>query len=188
MSLVNQYPDGCFIGFNAAIDRRASEQFASIFANAVSNGFKEVSLCISSIGGILDHAYYLCNVIDAFDVKVITYNVGNIQSSANLLFLCGDERYASTGATFFFHQTGFDPPNTRITDDYVRDRIKAIEYDDARTAQYIAGKTGATTQAVREWQKSEKLMTTEEAISHNIISSVRDMRIPPRALFTQVII
>ena len=63
--------------------------------------------------GILDQTYYAYNMIEAIQAKLITWNTGNIQSAANLLFLAGDERYATDGSTFFFHQTGYDPPPGR---------------------------------------------------------------------------
>jgi ATP-dependent protease ClpP protease subunit len=186
--LADDHPGGCYIGFNAAIDRKAAEQLAVTITDAQKNGFEEVHLCISSIGGLLDHAYYLFSILEALPIGIVTHNVGNIQSAANILFLCGDRRYANEGATFFFHQTGYDPPAGRITEPYLQEKLKAAQYDDTRSAGIIAAKTGLSLESVREWQNSERVMDTHAALSHGIIHGVQRLAIPPNAFFYQVVV
>lgn len=186
--LALSYPGGCFLGFNAAIDRKSAEQVAFLVSNSRNKGFLEVNLCISSVGGILDHTYYLFNTIEALNVNMITWNVGNIQSAANIIFLCGDHRYATPGSTFFFHQTGYDPPSNRVTEPYLAEKLKAVQYDDNRSASVIAAKTGKPIEDVREWQNTELVMDTDAALAHGLIHEVRDFVIPPDALFHQIVI
>jgi ATP-dependent protease ClpP protease subunit len=187
--LSQQFPGGCYVGFNAGIDRKAAEQLVSVIANAVhQHRFAEINLCLSSIGGFLDQAYYAFNMIEALPVKLITWNTGNIQSAANILFLVGDERYATSGATFFFHQTSYDPASGKLTTAFLAERLKAAQYDDARSAAIIAAKTGRSSQDVLGWQNTELVMDTAQAIAHGLIHSVRQLIIPADALFHQVII
>jgi ATP-dependent protease ClpP protease subunit len=188
MLLSQSHPGGCFLGFNAAIDRKAAEQLIFVVNDAIRNGYKEINLCMSSIGGILDHTYYALNLLDALPVRLITWNLGNIQSAANLLFLCGVDRYATTGATFFFHQTGYDSPNTRITEPYLAEKLKAVQYDDNRSAAIVATKTGKPIQDVRGWQNTELVVDTAAAIGHGLIHSVRALVVPPNAFFHQIIV
>jgi ATP-dependent protease ClpP protease subunit len=182
------YPGGCYVGFNAGIDRKAAEQLVMTANNMRSQGFAEVNLCISSVGGFLDQAYYAFNMIEALPVKLITWNTGNIQSAANILFLVGDERYATDGATFFFHQTAYDPPSGRITATYLAERLKAAQYDDARSANIIAAKTGKSLQDVESWLNTEVVMDTVAAQAHGLIHGVRQLVIPSDALFFHVIV
>jgi ATP-dependent protease ClpP protease subunit len=118
----------------------------------------------------------------------VTHNVGNIQSAANILFLCGDERYANQGATFFFHQTGYDAPAGRITEPYLQEKLKAARYDDTRSAGIIAAKTGLPIESVRGWQNSELVMDTDAALNHGLIHGVQGLIIPPDALFHQIVV
>jgi ATP-dependent Clp protease, protease subunit len=186
--LANGYSGGCYLGFNAAIDRKAAEQVSFLMNDAKKNGFTEVHLCMSSIGGILDQTYYLFNIIDALSVDIITWNIGNIQSAANIIFLCGDRRYATPGSTFFFHQTGYDAPTGRVTEPYLAERLKAVQYDDKRSAEIIATKTGKPVDDVRGWQNTELVMDTAAALAHGLIHEVRNFVIPPDAFFHQIII
>ena len=143
---------------------------------------------MSSVGGILDHTYYAFNLIEAMSVNIVTWNIGNIQSAANILFLCGDTRYATPGSTFFFHQTGYDMPGVRMTEPYIQEKLKALQYDDNRSATIMASKTGKTVQDVRSWQNTELVMDTNVALAHGIIDAVRPLVIPPNAFFHQLII
>jgi len=186
--LAQSYPGGCFLRFNAAIDRKAAEQLSNLVNDAISKGFLEINLCLSSVGGILDHCYYAFNIIESLSVKIITWNVGNIQSAANILFLCGDERYATDGSTFFFHQTGYDPPNARLTEPYLAEKLKAVQYDDTRSAGIIATKTGKPIEDVRGWQNTELVMDAAAALTHGLIHAVRPLVIPNNALFHQIVI
>ena len=186
--LSGTYPGGCYVGFNAAIDRKAAEQLVVTLTDAQKNGFAEAHICISSIGGLLDHAYYLFSVIEALALRIVTHNVGNIQSAANILFLCGDERYANEGATFFFHQTGYEAPAARITEPYLAEKLKAARYDDTRSAAIIAAKTGLSVKNVRAWQNRELVMDTKMALDHGLIHGVQRLAIPPDALFHQIVV
>lgn len=182
------YPGGFFLGFNGGIDRKSAEQILFMCSDAMRNGFATLNLCLSSTGGILDQAHYVSNMLDALPVKIITYNVGNIASSANLLFLCGDERYAVNGATFYFHGTHYPPPIDQVTADYARLRTKTIQYEDTRSADVIAAKTGKTIKDVKGWARRELMMTTNEAFSNGIIHAIQPPNIPQGAFFHQLII
>lgn len=189
LPLSQLHPGGCYIGFNAAIDRKAAEQLVIMVNDAAGrHGFKEINLCLSSIGGILDQTYYAYNMIEAIQAKLITWNTGNIQSAANLLFLAGDERYATDGSTFFFHQTGYDPPPGRLTTKLLSERLKAAQSDDARSAGIIAAKTGKPLQDVQSWQNTELVMNTVEAHAHGLIHGVRKLVLPPDAFFFQIVV
>jgi ATP-dependent protease ClpP protease subunit len=186
--LSQKFPGGFYLGFNAAIDRKAAEQLTLMVADAIRNGFQEVNICMSSLGGILDHTYYAFNILEALSVKIVTWNVGNIQSAANILYLCGDERYASPGSTFFFHQTAGEFSGSRITEPVLQGKLTSLRHDDARSATIMAAKTGKTLQDVRSWQNTELVMDTTIALAHGIIDSVRALVIPPDAFFHQLIV
>lgn len=187
-SLSESHPGGCFLGFNAAIDRKASEQLVYTFNDAMRNGYEEINLLLSSSGGILDFAYYACSILDALPIKIISYNIGNVCSAANLLFLCGDERFANEGSTFFFHQTHYPPPSDNVTASFAKARSKAIARDDKRSASYVAQKTRSPVKTVMNWQRSELFMDTSTALENGVIHGIKAPAIPPNAFFHQIVI
>jgi ATP-dependent Clp protease protease subunit len=180
------HPGGCYLGFNAAIDRKSAEQIIAVVNTARQNGYPEINLCMSSIGGILEQTYYLFNLLSSMPVKFITWNIGNIQSAAVILFLVGEERYATASSTFFFHQTSYDPPNIRITEPYLTEKLKAVQYDDNRSAAIIANRTGKLVQDVRGWQNTD--MDTKVATLNGIIHAIKPFALPSNAFFHQIVI
>jgi ATP-dependent protease ClpP protease subunit len=183
-----QFPAGCFIGFNAAFDRKASEQLVSVCGEAVRNGYSEITLCLMSIGGLLDFAYYAFNILEALPIKLVTHNIGTVQSAANLIFLCGDERYAAPGCSFLFHNTGFEGTGLQITGPLIREKLKAIEYEEERAAAIYAQKTGLPIEDVSKWQQGTLVMDTDAAIKNRLIKAVKPLSIPKGAFFHQVIV
>jgi len=188
-TIAQQNPGGCYLAFNGMLDRKSVEQLVSMCGDAKAAGFQEITLCLSSLGGFLVDTYYAYNMLEALPVKLITVNTSTVQSAANMLFLCGDERYSCPGCTFFFHQTAFDAmPGQRVTEAFAQERLRAIQLDDARSAQIIAHKTAQPIKSVRQWQSSEKLMSTDDAIKNGILHGVRPLIIPGDALFRQIVL
>lgn len=184
-----QFPAGCYIGFNAAIDRKASEQLISVCGEAVRNGYKEVNICLTSVGGLLDFAYYAFNIIEGLPIKIITYNIGVVQSAANLIFLCGDERYCAPGCSFLFHNTGFEAqPGQQITGPFITEKLKAIDYEERRAASIYSEKTGLPIEQVSKWQQGTLVMDGDLALKHGLIHAVKPLNIPEGAFFHQVVV
>ena len=183
-----QFPAGCFIGFNAALDRKASEQLVSVCGEAMRNGYSAITLCITSVGGLLDFAYYAFNILEAMPLKIVTHNIGTVQSAANLIFLCGDERYSAEGCSFLFHNTGFDGTGQQITGPLIREKLKAIEYEERRASAIYAEKTGLPIEDVSEWQQGTLIISPTEAVKNNLIHAVKPLSIPKGAFFHQVIV
>jgi len=52
------------------------------------------------------HGMNLYNVLRAMPFKLITHNVGNVDSIGNAVFLARAERYACPHSTFMFHGVG----------------------------------------------------------------------------------
>src|SRR5262249_53588025 len=50
-------PPGYYIGFNARIEKRSTDQLLSLCGEAMRSGYPEVNICMSSTGGLLDVAH-----------------------------------------------------------------------------------------------------------------------------------
>lgn len=186
LPLAQTHPGGVFIGFNAGIDRKSVEQLVTVCGEAARNQFQTLNLLLSSEGGLVDHAYYACTILNALPIKLVTWNIGSVQSAANLLFLCGKERYAIEGSTFYFHQTHQNPPQGQLTASFVRRSAKGISREDTRAATFISQKTGRTVKDALKWAKAELYMDTRSALANGIIEGVKAPLIPQDALFQQI--
>lgn len=189
MSLVEQYPGGCYLAFNWAIERNSAARLVEAFAFFQTNGFSRIHLMLSSSGGFIEDTYYAAECIQAMPVEVHTYNVGVVQSAANILFMLGARRQASLGSTFYYHQTAFTMGGgERLSEQEAQDKLRAIEAGDRRSAEFIAGRIGCEAGTVDAWQREGRTLTAAEAATAGVVQAVGGPVIPPQALVKQIVL
>lgn len=70
---------------------------------AINQGATELNIYISSQGGDLLAGFTAYHFLKALPIPVITHNLSNVESVANIIFLAGSERKANPGSRFLFH-------------------------------------------------------------------------------------
>lgn len=183
----SRYPGGCYIGFNAIIDRKAAEQLVQAAAQASQAGFPEVTLCLSSLGGDVDQAFYALNMLRALPIKVHTHAVASISSCTNVVYLAGDRRTASPEATFYFHLTSRPTP-PRLFATSAHGVFNSLASDDRRAVDVLTQYASVEEAVAWSWIRGEWTLTAKEAADNGLAHSVEALIIPPGALFTQLVI
>jgi len=90
-----------FINFIAEISDKTSGNLLFILTDQIKSGIDKFHINISSNGGMVFHAVSIFNFLNGLEgVDVHTHNLGQIDSSANLIFLAGNKRTASKASTF----------------------------------------------------------------------------------------
>jgi ATP-dependent protease ClpP protease subunit len=140
---------GYYIGFNARVEKRSTDQLLALCGEALRTGHPEVTLCMASTGGMLDVAHYVYNVLEALPLRIVTYNLLTVQSAAILIFMCGDERYGVPGSTFFFHNPTLETQAQRLTGSLLSEKLKTIEDDITRSTAIYAARPAD------RWSRSE---------------------------------
>ena len=74
----------------------------------------EIQLRISSAGGNLHAGFAAYHHLKSLDLPVTTYNFGNVESSAILLFLAGNNRLAAPYSTFLLHSFSWTLGNETV--------------------------------------------------------------------------
>jgi len=123
----------------------------------------------------------LYNVMRALPFKLVTHNVGNVDSIGNAIFLAGEERYAAPNTTFMFHGVGTSGNGARLEQKNLREMLDSIEADQLRIAAIIEQHTDLNPSEVADLFLEARTKDTAFAISHGIIHDVRDVEIPPGA-------
>jgi ATP-dependent protease ClpP protease subunit len=177
---------GYYIGFNARVEKRSTDQLLALCGEALRTGHPEVTLCMASTGGMLDVAHYVYNVLEALPLRIVTYNLLTVQSAAILIFMCGDERYGVPGSTFFFHNPTLETQAQRLTGSVLSEKLKTIEDEITRSTAVYAAKTGRSVEQIRKWQAADTTMDTGAATRNRIVTGVKPLVIPKGAIFQQV--
>jgi len=168
-----------FINFHAGIDGKTSQTLMSVLAEQVNKGEKEVCLLLSSPGGTTNDGVTLFNYIRSLPVRTIMFNIGIVDSIANVVFLAGTERYAVPNSSFLFHGVGFDiPQQTRFEEKQIKERLLSLERDQKLITEIIVENSKLDLDRVKEMFLEAKTLTPVEAKTVNIIQDVKPLIIP----------
>ncbi len=168
-----------YISFSAEIIPQTTESLIAVLAEQANRQVEEVYLMLSTPGGSVMHGMTLYNTMRAFPFRLITHNVGNVDSIGNAIFLAGAQRYACPHSTFMFHGVGFDITNPeRQEEKTLRERMNAILQDQRRIGSIIEQRTNLNNAKVRNLFREARTKDADYALSVGIIHEIRDVEIP----------
>lgn len=135
---------------NIFIKERAIHIFGGINEQAVanvfgfiddfeSNGGEEITIVICSEGGDIYSGLALYDRIRQCNNNVVMLGTGMVMSIAAIIFLAGDERYATENTRFMNHQGCFDMSG-KVTDTKIE--VKEAEVLESMCAKIIHQRTG----------------------------------------------
>ena len=177
-----------YISFSAEINQTTTEGLLGVCAQQVQNGIDEVNLLLSTAGGSTMNGITLYNMLRAMPFTLKVYNVGNVNSVGNVVFLAGDERYASPSSSFMFHGVGFDITQpTRFEEKVLRERLGAINNDQTLIGGIITERTNIDAEEVRSLFLEASTKDVNFAKEKGIIHDIRDPQIPKGASLLQLV-
>ena len=157
-------------------------------AEQANKGVSEVYLLLSTPGGQVPSGIALYSALRAMPFKLITHNIGNVDSIGNAVFLAGEERYACAHATFMFHGVGSDITGpTRLEEKNFREGLSAILSDQQRIGQIVQQRTSVPQAEVAQLFLEQQTKDAAYARAHGIVHEVRDAKIPVGAPVLQLI-
>lgn len=176
---VKPVPPEVTVSFSSEITPQSAEALIATMANLANAKVKKVTLLISTLGGSVMHGIAIYNTLRGMPFELVTHNTGSVNSIGNPIFLAGEHRYACPHATFMFHGVGFNaPPNTRLEEKFLRERLDGIEADQAKIAAVIESRTSLTGEVLRGLFLEAQTKDAEWALDVGIIQEVRDVDIP----------
>jgi len=142
-----------------------------------------IQMMISSVGGEVNAGIYLYHALGSLPLRIIMYNMGNIDSIANVAFVAGDERYAVKNSTFLFHGVGVTlPTDTRLTRPFLQELLSSFKKDEDKIAGIVADKTDITEEKMQELFKRGEIKDAVFAEEQGLIHEIRFPVIPRGAI------
>lgn len=175
-----QVPDTVYIMFSAEINPKTSGSLQGVLANCATQGVKTVYLAFSTPGGDVMQGMTLYNLLRGMPFKVITHNVGNVDSIGNAIFLAGEERYACKHSTFMFHGVGFNMANqtVRLEEKNIREMLDNIVSNHSRIGTILEERTQLDKAVIPELFREAQTKDAAFAVGCGIVHEVRDINIP----------
>lgn len=178
-----------YVSFSAEITQVPTEGLLRACAELAQKGAKEVHLLLSTPGGGVAQGITLYNMLRGFPFKLITHNVGAVNSIGNVVFLAGEERYACPNSTFMFHGVGFDTKaGVRIEEKFLLERLDSLRADQAQIGSIIEQR--ATFGDGAEIQDLFLQAATKDATwakAKGIVHDIRDVKVPAGAPVFQLV-
>src|SRR5271166_1442991 len=173
-------PNRVYVSFSAEINPNTTESLIATVANCVNQGKEEIYLMMSTPGGSVMHGLNIYNVLRAFPVKLITHNVGNVDSIGNAIFLAGAERFACPHSTFMFHGVGFDFTGPfRLEEKTCKENLEAIHVEHGRIGSIIEERTKLDKEAVAKLFLEAQTKDATYAVGCGIINEIKDVKMAP---------
>lgn len=173
-------PQRVYLVFSVSITPQTATKLLLECAGWANQGVKEIYLLFASCGGNVAAGIAAYNALRALPVKLITHNIGNVDSVANIIFLAGQERLAAPHATFMFHGVAFDFSGAVHADQpRLTDKLDTITAEHKKMAAIIneRGKFDAKDEPLAFFS-AQATKDAKYAFSHGIIHKIEHHQIP----------
>ena len=169
--------------FSAPIDAAAEQGILDACTQLIGQGVRTVYLLISTPGGAVINGINLYSFLRSLPIRLITHNMGSVDSIGTVIFLAGSERYASPHATFMFHgvASGVNKA-TKLDRNQLLARLDRIAADEEKIASIIHYRASfSEKEKVSKLFHEQSTKDNQFAISRGIIHSERNVKIPTGA-------
>lgn len=168
-----------YLSFSAEINPTTTEHLLVTLGNLHNQGATEVHLMLSTPGGNVMNGMNIYNVARALPFKLVTYNVGNVDSIGNVIFLAGKERYACQHSTFMFHGVGFDVAGgLRLEEKNLTESLDSIQADHKRIASIFEQRSNLDADKAVQLFAEARTKDAGWALAEGVIHAVREPNVP----------
>lgn len=166
-----------FYGFTGMIDDSGATRLAAALNQAVNEGFEEVHLCMSSLGGFVHSGVFVHNHMRGLPLKVVAYNMGTVASIAAAVFVGAAERYCSAHGVFMIHPTSF-PQLNGMTATLLQSFLDGALADDTRTEAILRECANVPDNVLADRRAKDVYITAELAVTYGLAHAIREFTLP----------
>jgi len=158
------------------INAELAERVLSFIKEKVSNDCTRIHLAINSPGGSVPVALSLANILQSLPCQITTYNIGNVDSAAVIVFAAGSERICAREAIFCIHPISKEVAGLH-TIRTLSAIIREIEEDTERVTKFLSRQTQmATPSKWRELMSEPHVISADTAVEIGIINRIDECR------------
>ena len=177
-----------YITFSSGIDAGSEGNLIQACGNAISQGAEAIYLMISSPGGAVIHGINIYAMLRALPVRLITHNIASVDSIGIIVFLAGQERYASAHSTFLFHgvQRNF-PKGAAVNISGLHGHLDSLEADHKKIAAIVDQRTNITEKEMLKLMEHQTTRDVKYAESKKLIHGVRNINIQKEGMIHYIL-
>ncbi len=162
-------------------------QLLAVVSGQVRSGMKKIRIVIASGGGDPSAGFSAYNYLRGLqDVEISTFNVGNVDSAAVLLFCAGQNRYSVPGARFVIHGNSLTiAGNATMDAASLQGNLEILKNLNQMVVQVLDSTTGKERKTdIENAVKGQIVLTAEEAVKWGLVKEIRANFMEPGATFS----
>ena len=168
-------PRRLFITFTAGINGGTVHNLIQQLQQFDLKRTPEIYLSISTGGGDIIYGMLLYNFLRTFADKLVTHNIGNVDSIGNAIFLAAnkEKRFAYSHAKFMFHGVTI-PWQGNMSEADLNYSLQTVKTQQDRITNIITQSTTITKNEADELFKYQQYKTAQEALKKGIIYDIKE--------------
>ena len=178
------------INFIADVNSDSVNTLVRIINDQVIKGNHKITILISSGGGQTAPALAAYNLLRHMSsLELTTFNIGNVDSAAMLLYCAGAHRYSlpGPGTRFLIHGNAMNPPvGVPIDVTFWESQVQLLKSLNEMTVRVIAEASNDRRSDIEAAVHSQKILSPELAKEWGIVQDIREDFMPPGATFIAV--
>jgi ATP-dependent protease ClpP protease subunit len=181
-------PERVIINFIVPIDSNSVNMLLSIVNGQVRNGVKKITIVLSSPGGDTTAAFAAYNILKNVPVEITTFNVGNIDSAAVLLYCSGKHRYSfPSPARFLIHGNALNlGAGVPLDYNFLDAELQQIKSLNQMVSQVVATIAPTKKAEIEQAVHGQTILSAEDAKAWGIVQEIRSTFMEPGAVFVSV--
>jgi ATP-dependent Clp protease, protease subunit len=157
-------------------------QLIGLINAQLRNNVKKITVVISSTGGDAAAGFTAYNYLKGIPAEVTTFNIGNVDSAAAIMFCAGKNRYALRDTRFLLHGTAINlPGNVAVNAEGLESQLEVLKSMNHLVSHVISSTTNKKEVEVDQMIHGQVILTPDEAQKWGLIQEVRETFFDPNA-------
>lgn len=168
------------VHFICPVTQSTISTLQSNLLSAIAQGASQINLHISSSGGDVSSGFTAYHFMKSLPVPIHCYNISNIDSIANVIFLAGSRRFSNRRARFLLHPFQWQFGGmTSVDHERMREWVSSLDHDLDRLVALFANETDGDDPAAdwREMIWTSAILSSEKALRLGIIEGIEEASI-----------
>jgi len=171
-----------YLVFIAEVNSKSIGELRNAITLAQKNGYEKINLLISSGGGNVVEGLNISAFIRSLSISTDTYNIGQIDSVANVIFSVGEKRYAGKNSSFLFHGVLMNWEKASFTEKQLEEQYLISKRLREDIAKKISEYTGKKEEDINNLMSNgATILNAVGALENGIINAIEDIKIPKGA-------
>jgi ATP-dependent Clp protease protease subunit len=176
------------VNFLLPIDTNSVNMLLAVVNAQVRTGVKKITIVISSPGGDTTAAFAAYNILKNVPVELTTFNAGNIDSAAILIYCAGKHRYSfAAPARFLMHSNALTLGAAVPLDyNFLDAQLQQIKSLNQMIVQVVSASSNKKPSEIEDAIHGQTILTPEDAKRWGIVQEIRTTFMEPGAVLISV--